>query len=141
MGKTKSDVFVSYDHDDRKIADRIKEDLIKNEIDVWIDEDKLHAGQPLIAKIQEAIKNAANFVLLWSEKASLSRWVNAEWNAAWHLEKTIIPCTLDKEPVPLFLRDVVRCTFSGAYNLIVARNLTTFQQMTMVHTVKRITYT
>lgn len=115
MGATKSEVFVSYDHDDRKIADRIKEDLIKNDVPVWIDEGGLRAGHPLITKIQEAIKKAANFVLLWSKRASRSRWVNAEWNAAWHLEKTIIPCALDKEPVPLFLRDVVRCTFLGAY--------------------------
>jgi tetratricopeptide (TPR) repeat protein len=115
MGSRKSDVFVSYDHDDRKIADRIKEDLIKNKVAVWIDEENLRAGHPLIARIQDAIKKAASFVLLWSKQASRSRWVNAEWNAAWHLEKIIIPCTLDKEPVPLFLRDVVWCTFSGAY--------------------------
>lgn len=115
MPSIKNNVFVSYDHDDGKIADRIKQDLIKNGIAVWIDEGELHAGHPLIARIQEAIKNAANFVLLWSKRASRSRWVNAEWNAAWHLEKNIIPCTLDTEPVPLFLYDVIRCTFSGAY--------------------------
>jgi len=115
MGATKAEVFVSYDHDDRKVADRIKEDLIKNKVAVWIDEGELRAGHPLIAKIQEAIKKAANFVLLWSKSASRSRWVNAEWNAAWHLEKKIIPCTLDKEPVPPFLLNIVWCTFAGTY--------------------------
>lgn len=118
MGATKNEVFVSYDHDDRKIADRIKEDLIRNKVAVWIDEGELRAGHPLIAKIQEAIKKAANFVLLWSKCASRSRWVNAEWNAAWHLEKNIIPCTLDKEPVPpLFaqhrLVHIRRCVSEG----------------------------
>ncbi|MEN6320978.1 MAG: TIR domain-containing protein [Syntrophaceae bacterium] len=115
MPSIKNNVFVSYDHDDSKIAERIKQDLIKNGIAVWIDEGELRAGHPLISKIQEAIKEAANFVLLWSKRASQSRWVNAEWNAAWHLEKNIIPCTLDQEPVPPFLYDVIRCTFSGAY--------------------------
>lgn len=115
MGTIKNNVFVSYDHDDSEIADRIKQDLIKNGIAVWIDEAELHAGHPLIARIQEAIRNAANFVLLWSKRASQSRWVNAEWNAAWHLEKNIIPCTLDQEPVPPFLLNIVWCSFGGAY--------------------------
>ncbi len=115
MGATKSDVFVSYDHDDRKIADRIKEDLIRNAVAVWIDEGELRTGHSLITRIQDGIKKAANFVLLWSKSASRSRWVNAEWNAAWHLEKTIIPCVPDKEPVSPFLLNVVWCTFAGAY--------------------------
>jgi tetratricopeptide (TPR) repeat protein len=111
----KSDVFVSYAHEDTKVADRIEEALIRNKIAVWIDEAKLRAGQPLILDIQEAIKKTVNFVLLWSRNASKSRWVNAEWNAAWHLEKNIIPCTLDKEPVPPFLLNVVWCSFNVAY--------------------------
>ncbi len=115
MGVKKSDVFVSYAHEDKTVADRIKEDLIKNKIVVWIDESKLRAGHPLILSIQEAIKKTSNFVLLWSKRASRSRWVNAEWNAAWHLEKIIIPCKLDREPVPPFLLNIVWCTFAGAY--------------------------
>lgn len=115
MAKSKNDVFVSYDHDDARMADRITADLTKNGVAVWIDEGHLRAGHPLITKVQDAITMASRFVLLWSKHASASRWVNAEWNAAWHLKKNIIPCALDKTPVPLFLRDIVRCTFSGVY--------------------------
>ncbi|MGA3246290.1 MAG: TIR domain-containing protein [Bacteroidota bacterium] len=111
----KSDVFVSYAHEDKKIADRIREDLTRNKIAVWIDEGKLRAGHPLVLSIQEAIRKTAHFLLLWSKSASRSRWVNAEWIAAWHLEKNIIPCTLDKEPVPPFLLDMIWCSFGGAY--------------------------
>jgi tetratricopeptide (TPR) repeat protein len=115
MAEAKNNVFVSYAHEDKKIADHIKDDLLHNKVAVWIDQGELRAGHPLIAKIQEAIRKTANFVLLWSKSASRSRWVNAEWNAAWHLEKKIIPCTLDKEPVPPFLLNIVWCTFAGAY--------------------------
>jgi tetratricopeptide (TPR) repeat protein len=115
MTSVKSDVFMSYAHENKKIADRIKQDLIGNKISVWIDQGELLAGQLLVGKIQVAIKKTTNFVLLWSRKASRSRWVNSEWNAAWHLEKNIIPCTLDKEPVPPFLLGVLSCTFAGSY--------------------------
>lgn len=115
MSVTRSDVFVSYSHEDKKIASRIKEDLSSNKQAVWMDDKELGAGHPLIYSIQEAIRLTSNFVLLWSRNSSRSRWVNAEWYAAWSLEKRIIPCTLDEEPLPPFLLSVVWCSFVKTY--------------------------
>jgi hypothetical protein len=82
MGATKRHVFVSCAHEDKKIADGVKEDLTRNKVAVWIDEGKLPPGHPLILNMQEAIKKTANFLIFWSKRASRSRWVKTEWNVA-----------------------------------------------------------
>lgn len=115
MRKAGKQGFISHAHEDKKVAVRLEKDLAKNNIDVWIDHTELRAGQVLLDEIQTAIANAKTFILLWSKSASQSRWVSAEWYAAWNLEKQIIPCALDKKPVPPFLLGSLSCNFTGAY--------------------------
>jgi TIR domain len=75
----------------------------------------LHGGDPLIDDLQAAITESTHFLLLWSKPASESRYVKAEWQAAYDLEKVIISCLLDKTPLPLFLRRLKFCDMRGSY--------------------------
>ena len=43
-------------------------------------------------------------MLLWSEPASRSRWISAEWLTAYLLDRYIVPCTLDRTALPQCLQ-------------------------------------
>jgi len=110
-----NDVFISHAHEDKTVASKVHRDLTGAGIVAWIDQSRLYGGHVLINEVQIAIEASTNLALVWSKDALSSRWVNAEWQAAWHLEKTIIPCRLDNEPTPLFLRGIVHCNFRKSY--------------------------
>jgi len=108
-------VFISHSSKNRKVAGRLCDDLRRQKIEVWLDRDKLHSGDPLIDDLQIAITESTHFLLLWSKPASESRYVKAEWQAAYDLEKVIISCLLDRTPLPLFLRRLKFCNLRGSY--------------------------
>jgi hypothetical protein len=110
------DVFISHSSKDKVTAGRLAQDLKKAKIRVWIDKAKLKAGDPLVERLQEAIKQSQNLALLWSKPASESFYVKAEWLAAYHLKKGIIPCLVDNTDLPPFLLDFVRCDFRTSYD-------------------------
>src|SRR2546422_9116633 len=109
------DVFISHSSKDKVTAVRLAKDLKKAKTRVWVDKAKLKAGDPLVERLQEAIKQSQNLVLLWSKPASESFYVKAEWLAAYHLRKAIIPCLVDDTDLPPFLLDFIRCDFRASY--------------------------
>ena len=59
-------IFISYSHQDHICARGIARFLLRQNFDVWIDADKLIAGQNWAGNIDEAIKNAEVFIALKS---------------------------------------------------------------------------
>jgi hypothetical protein len=108
-------VFISHSHADKRLAWRLARDLHRKRISAWIDHENLRAGDPLIDALQRVLRAARTLVLLWSRPASKSRYVNAEWQAAYQLKKRIIPCPIDRTAVPPFLLSVIRCDFQESY--------------------------
>jgi tetratricopeptide (TPR) repeat protein len=110
-----SDLFISHSWKDKQTAFRIEADLGRQGVAVWVDHAELRAGEVLIDELQKAIEASRRLALLWSEDASRSRWVKTEWQAAFLLEKTIVPCHLDGTDLPLFLRLLLSCSFHTSY--------------------------
>jgi tetratricopeptide (TPR) repeat protein len=110
------DVFISHSSKDKVTAVRLAQDLKKAKVRVWIDKSKLKAGDPLVERLQDAIQQSQNLILLWSRPASESFYVKAEWLAAYHLKKGIIPCLVDSTDLPPFLLDFIRCDFRTSYD-------------------------
>jgi hypothetical protein len=108
-------VFVSHSSRNKRVAARLRDDLAGRGIKVWLDRDELQGGDPLLDELQDALSASSHLLLLWSGPASESRYVRAEWQAAYDLEKAIIPCLLDKTPLPLFLRRMKFCDMRSAY--------------------------
>lgn len=100
-------VFISHSSKNKEEAARLCDDLAGKKIKTWLDRDKLRGGDPLIDELQEALASSTHLILLWSKPASQSRYVKAEWQAAYDLGKVIIPCMLDRTPLPLFLRSYI----------------------------------
>src|SRR5688572_3077533 len=108
-------VFISHSSRNKRVAARLSDDLGGERIKVWLDRDELHSGDPLLDELQDALSASSHLLLLWSRPASESRYVRAEWQAAYDLEKVIIPCLLDETPLALFLRRMKFCDMRSGY--------------------------
>jgi TIR domain len=108
-------VFISYSRDDATTVHRLIQALAADGITVWRDVDSLHGGQQWPKIIGEAIADNDLLLLVWSQHAAASHFVDLEWNAAVALRKTLLPCVLDATPLPPAL---------SAVNAIDARQFT-----------------
>jgi Flp pilus assembly protein TadD len=113
--RNRFDAFISHSSKNLSVALSLEQSLASAGIRVWVDHENLRAGGLLLDALQEALAHSRNLVLLWSKPASTSRYVSAEWQAAFHLEKGIIPCRLDNTDLPPFLLRLLFCDFRVSF--------------------------
>jgi len=99
--------FLSHSSANAAMAKRVEKVLAERGVEAWLDSSDIRLGVLLRGELQDAIKGARVFVLLWSKPAAQSRWVAAELLTAFHLNRFIIPCTLDECPLPFFLQNTL----------------------------------
>lgn len=91
--------FISYNHGDSEYAQRVKNFLAQNNVDVIIDEEDMPAGMSIMEFIQQSIKNCDAVVSIVSSKSLNSGWVGQEsvasMYAVWLADKKFIPVKLD----------------------------------------------
>ncbi len=95
----KHDVFISYSSQNKDAADAICHAIEENGIRCWMAPRDLPPGSQYGDVIDDAIKSSKVVVVVFSEKAAESPWVNGELNVAFEDGKTIIPFRLDKTPL------------------------------------------
>jgi hypothetical protein len=88
-------VFISYSRHDKTMADYIAAELRRRDADVFVDYQKLVAGENFIARLGREIEARDFFVLLLSPRSVVSKWVQAEAAWALHCNKPIIPIRLE----------------------------------------------
>ncbi len=93
------DVFISYSSLDKEAANALCHTLEDCKIRCWIAPRDIPAGAQYGDLIDEAIKKSKVVVILFSETAAISPWVNGEMNIAFEEQKVIIPFRLDKTPL------------------------------------------
>jgi hypothetical protein len=93
-------VFLSYARRDLPNLRSLLQDLGTHGITVWRDQDNLYGGQHWPKAIGEAIAAHDVLLLVWSQEAAASHFVEFEWNTALALQKSILPCLLDQTPLP-----------------------------------------
>ena len=76
------------------------QDLGAHGITIWRDQDNLYGGQHWPKAIGEAIAAHDVLLLVWSQEAATSHFVEFEWNTALALQKSVLPCLLDQTPLP-----------------------------------------
>lgn len=97
-------VFISFAGSDRAVADRLRHDLRKRDIEV----SDFPLGGNLVLDINRELAQSDYFVLLWSQAAVDRKWVDAEWSAAFARElmerrSFLFIVRLDRTPLPLLL--------------------------------------
>ena len=91
MGKDKPTVFISYSTEDSLFADLVKMKLNASGIDVWMDQDKLNAGEEWRNEIDLGIINADALLLIVTPESCNSSYVTYEWAFAIGRKKKVIP--------------------------------------------------
>jgi tetratricopeptide (TPR) repeat protein len=100
-----SQVFMSHASADSAFTEQLVRALEADGFKAWIDHADVQFGGLLRSGFQAAIGGSRAMVLVWSKSALDSRWVNMEIQTAFHLDRFIIPCVLDTEPLPQFLQN------------------------------------
>lgn len=110
------DAFLSHASEDDALATRIRERLAADGVAVWLDHHDLRRQGLLLAELQKVIEHSRHLVLLWSKASAQSRYVTAEWNFAWNRERSIVPCRVDRNPLPLGLAGQLYCDFRSSFD-------------------------
>ncbi|WP_338812625.1 TIR domain-containing protein [Bernardetia sp. Wsw4-3y2] len=74
----KTSVFISYNHKDKELANRVKDFLRKQEIDVTIDSEAMKSGEDIKTFIEKCVRENDITLSLVSENSLLSAWVAME---------------------------------------------------------------
>lgn len=94
-----NDVFISYSHYDKKIADALCHYLEQSNIKCWIAPRDINSGEEYGEAIEKAICKTKIFLLLYSKDSSVSPWVKGELNIAFSEEKYIAPIRIDNTSI------------------------------------------
>lgn len=84
-------VFISYKSADHKFAFELKSQLEKAGYEVWIDKERLRAGEDWREEIETAIRQSFVLILILTPEAALSKYVIYEFAYAWALNIKVIP--------------------------------------------------
>jgi len=114
-------VFISHSSKNKQFATWLSVDLANVGHDPWLDEWKILAGESIPAKISKGIEDCDFVVVVLSEHAVASHWVEREWQAKYWDEVSrgeiqVIPALLRKCEIPLLMRTKKYADFSESYN-------------------------
>lgn len=104
-------VFISYARDDEAFARKLRAFLSLEEVEVigLMDPADIAAGSAIATVVKEGISKAIALVVLVSEKALQSQWVQFEIGAGYAMGKKIIPVLIGQgadKMIPEWLRDL-----------------------------------
>lgn len=97
-------IFISYSSKDKETADAIRALLDSNNIETWIAPYDIPAGSNYAKVINDAIKNASAFLLVLSDAAQNSLWVERELERAITYHKPILPVQLENVEQSLYFQ-------------------------------------
>lgn len=101
-GAEQAKVFISYNHADSTIANKIKARLINEGIAVTIDSDAMGAGEDIKAFIEKCVRENNTTLSIVSHKSLVSAWVAMESINTFYQEKAVtnkkfIPCYVETD--------------------------------------------
>jgi len=100
-------IFVSYSQTDLQWAEYLKQHLAFSDVNIYVAEHDLPAGNSLSMDIANQIKASDLFVLLWTQSSKSSNYVNQELFVAKTEGKKILPIVLQPEiQLPQLLGDI-----------------------------------
>ncbi len=94
MTDNASRVFLSYSHDQKPYVRAVAHELGLRGVGTWLDEDQMSVGEPLHARLEDALRTTRTVVVFLTSSALTSPWLNFEIGAAVGAEKRLIPVFL-----------------------------------------------
>ena len=105
------DVFLSHSSVDKPWVIKLKDDLLRYGVSVWLDKDEIRPGDVFAKTLELALDNCRNLAMIVSPESVSSGWVEEEYYRALALAKTrldpvqIIPVLLRQAELPGFLQN------------------------------------
>lgn len=113
-------IFLCHNSKDKYFVRKLKDDLKKDGILVWFDEDEMKVGDSLIEKISAGISNMDYLGAILSINSVDSEWVKKEIAIAMSREIEgrkikVLPILFEKCNIPIFLCDKIYADFTYTY--------------------------
>lgn len=103
------DIFLSYKSGDAPIVERLKADLQRRGVRVWLDKDQIRPGDVFAEALEKGLATSKSVGLVATPKSLESKWVQSEYYRALSLanqgELQLIPLLYRKADLPGFLAD------------------------------------
>jgi hypothetical protein len=106
-------IFISHAGVDIPRVRMVAELIQKGGLNVRLDRNELKEGDSFLSFMEDALRSSDYCLLAWSKAAAGSKWVQVEWEAAFHRAVTdtqnfLIIGRLENHPVPELLRPRLR---------------------------------
>lgn len=113
-------IFISHSSHDDAFANQLSDDLRLIGHIPWIDEIEILPGQSIVSAVQSGITKARHAIVILSNAALKSGWVDAEWKEKlWDTLSDqrirVIPVLRDQCILPTFLRSLRYANFTVSY--------------------------
>ncbi|HYK36820.1 toll/interleukin-1 receptor domain-containing protein [Alloacidobacterium sp.] len=120
------DVFLSHSSRDKEFVRRLSEDLTFCEIDPWLDEWEIQAGDSLFDRIGDALEKSRYTAIVLGDHFSDSDWARIELKQALAKERRkgavhALPIICGNSSIPAFLEDKVFIDFRTDYHAALSR--------------------
>jgi len=114
-------VFISYSSTDIDWVERFVKDLTDFGLSTWLDRKDILAGEEIVSKIEQGIRECNVFCLVLSQSSVERSWVRREYVTAIHMQLSkgfirIIPAKIQDCEIPEFLLDINYADFSANYH-------------------------
>lgn len=119
--KKNPQVFIMYSHDEKELARKITDDLSKDNIRVWLDEQNLRIGDSITESVNKALNESQWILFIPPKKNNLNNgWVSKEIDMAlasekWRSRHFVIPIKTKDGHLPDTLKDRLWVDFSANY--------------------------
>jgi hypothetical protein len=105
-------IFMSYSHEDSKLAGELSQELTKKGIGVWRDLEQTSPGDLITSKISDGLSGCMSYCVLISRHSMSSKWVELELSAAvsrWAKDPSfkVIPVLLEHDSLPPVLKGML----------------------------------
>lgn len=119
---TMARIFVSHSSSDKDFVHRLAGDLTERGHRVWLDEWEIKVGECIPTRIAEGLKESDFVVLVMSQRACASAWVDREWKSKyWEEVNTrqlrILPILLETCDIPHLLKAKRYAEFRSDYEV------------------------
>jgi formylglycine-generating enzyme required for sulfatase activity len=113
-------IFISYAHQDTEFAQRLANDLRTHDWEIWIAPDSIQPGEKWVEAINRGLAESGVFVLVLTETAVNSRWVQSETNAAINMEHRgalrFLPIAVESTKAPPLWKLYQWVSFQSGYD-------------------------
>lgn len=119
-GETKK-VFISHSSKDKEFVRWLAVDLANAGHPPWLDEWKIRVGESIPTKVSQGIQTCDAMVVVLSEHAVTSKWVENEWQAKYWEEIVegqikVLPVLARQCEIPTLLKTKKYANFTQSYN-------------------------